>query len=99
MFADPAPGGEHRTQSMKATLVHQGSRHHRIIAEVTGEEPIIGLDLQFSHRSSQSPQPPGGFNPRDLVEQSHATSRQTHRRCQLEGSEAIIEGCDQISTT
>ena len=47
-FPDPTPTHQQYPQGMNATFIHQGTRHHIVVSEVTGQEPILGVDGQLS---------------------------------------------------
>src|SRR5690606_30746475 len=45
-----APPGEEEARQLPHGVEAQAARHHRVGGEVTGKEPQIGVDIQFSHQ-------------------------------------------------
>ena len=72
--AEPA---EEEAGQLPQRVEAEAARHHRIAVEMAGEEPQVGLDIEFGHDSQPLPcSPPVSEMCGDAVEHQHRRQRQ-----------------------
>ena len=71
-LAHPAHAQQENTQRVQAALVHQSAGHHLIVTEVAGQEPVIGMNVEFPEDRSHTKLASDRIELQHAVNQPHA---------------------------
>ena len=73
---DPAYALEKHSQGMGAAFIHESSRHDHVIHEVTGQKPVIRMDIGLGPDQPQSITTANRIEQQDAVDKLHASPRE-----------------------
>ena len=82
---------------MEAAFIHEGAGHDHIVAEMAGEEPVVGVDVGFGADLAESVAAALGFDGEDAVDEFHAAAREGERVGDGEIRELVAEAAGEIA--
>ena len=85
------------SQGVGAAFVHQRSRHDHVIHEMTGQKPVIGMDIGFCLNQSQAVSSADRVQIDNAVDQFQAASGKSERTGQGDSRKGLTETSGRIA--
>ena len=82
---------------MQAALEHQRARHHAIVNEVAGEEPVVWMNVRLANHNAHAEAPATRIKIRDAMHQLHAAAGQCDRLRQRQSCKRVAKAARQVA--
>ncbi len=94
---DPAHPQKENAQRVQAALVHQRPRHHLIVDEMAGQEPVIRMNVGLRANEPQAETPAARIEMDDAIDELHLPARNRQRILHVKLGERGAEATGQIA--
>ena len=93
----PAQPQQMHAQRVQTALIHERARHHAVVHEMAGDEPVVGMNVRLATNQPEAKAPAARLQSFNAMHQSHPPTRQRHVLRQLQPGELFPEARNQIA--